>query len=86
MNLENLDVREEESSKYDSMLHIYPTKGMDYSILSDGEKTIVDRVIKKFKNYKAQEIIDYMHEEKAYIETKSGDIIPFSLAKEIRDF
>lgn len=27
-----------------------------------------------------------MHEEKAYIETMTGEIIPFSLAKEIRAF
>ena len=40
----------------------------------------------KFKDYKAKEIIDYMHNEKAYIETKPGEIIPFSLAKEIREF
>ena len=42
-------------------------------------------IILAFKNYKAKEIVDYMHEEKAYIETKPGEIIPFSLAKEIRD-
>ena len=34
----------------------------------------------------AKDIIEYMHKEKAYIETKPGDIIPFSLAKEIREF
>lgn len=43
-------------------------------------------MIVKFKDYKAKEIIDYMHNEKAYIETKPGEIIPFSLAKEIREF
>jgi hypothetical protein len=46
----------------------------------------LDKVIEKFKNYKAKEIVNYMHEEKAYTETLSGDIIPFSLAKEIRAF
>jgi len=86
MNLENLDVREEVSPNYDSMLHVYPRKGMDYSVLSDKERSVLDAVIKKFKNYKAKEIVDYMHEEKAYLETKPGEIIPFSLAKEIRDF
>ena len=86
MNLEKLNVHEEESYNYDSMLHIYPTNGMDYSILSSDEKEIIDKVIKKFKNFKAKDIIDYMHEEKAYIETKPGDIIPFSLSKEIREF
>ena len=86
MNLENLNVQEEVSANYDTMLHIYPTEGMDYSILTDKEKNILDAVIKKFKNYKAQEIVDYMHKEKAYSKTKPGEIIPFSMAKEIRSF
>lgn len=86
MNLEKLNVQEEVSVNYDSMLHIYPTEGMDYSILSNNEKKILDTVIKKFKKSKAQEIVNYMHKEKAYIKTKPGEIIPFSLAKEIREF
>lgn len=86
MNLENLNVHEEVSINYDSMFHIYPTKGMDYSVLSNKDKKVLDAVIKKFKNYKAQEIVDYMHEEKAYRATNPGEIIPFSMAKEIRDF
>lgn len=86
MNLENLNVHEEESYNYDSMLHIYPTQGMDYSVLTTEDKKVLDAVIIKFKNYKAKEIVDYMHEERAYRETSSGDIIPFSIAKDIRDF
>ena len=86
MNLERLNVQEEMSYNHDTMLHIYPTADMDYSILSEDEKAILDKVIMKFKNYKANDIIEYMHEERAYIETKAGDIIPFSLAKKIRAF
>lgn len=86
MNLENLNVQEEMSYNFDTMLHIYPTYDMDYSVLSDEEKAILDRVILKFKDYKAKDIVDYMHDERAYLETKSGEIIPFSLAKEIRAF
>lgn len=86
MNLENLNIKEEMSYNCNTMLHVYPTVGMDYSILSDREKTILDKVIEKFKNYKAKDIVDYMHEEKAYKETNAGEIIPFSLAKEIRCF
>ena len=59
---------------------------MDYSVLSETDKTVLNAVIKKFKNYKAQEIVDYMHEERAYVETNPGEIIPFSIAKEIREF
>lgn len=86
MNLERINVIEEESRNYSSMLHIYPTKGMDYTILTDSDKEVLDEVIRKFKNYDAKQIIDYMHKEKAYLETKSGDNIPFRLAKEIRTF
>ncbi len=68
------------------MIHIYPCKGMDYRVLSDKDKTILDAVIRKFKDYKAQEIVDYMHEENAYQRTNPGEFIPFSMAKEIRDF
>ncbi|MCM1181282.1 MAG: DUF4065 domain-containing protein [Clostridium sp.] len=84
MNLENLNIKEEISYNYDSMLHIYPSEHMDYSILSREEKTVLDTVIRKFKHDKAAEIVNYMHEEKAYTQTSNGDIIPFSLAKEIR--
>ncbi|MCM1540313.1 MAG: DUF4065 domain-containing protein [Blautia sp.] len=86
MNLENLNIQEEVSRNYDSMLHVYPCGDMDYSILSDDEKAVLDQVIVKFRDYKAKEIVDYMHREKAYQDTMAGDIIPFSLAKEIRAF
>lgn len=86
MNLENLNVKEEMSYNYNSMLHVYPSKKADYSILSGEEKDILNAVIEKFKNYKATEIVEYMHREKVYCETSNGDILPFSLAKEIRDF
>lgn len=86
MNLENLNIQEEMSCNYDTMLHVYPTAHMDYSVLSDGEKAVLDKVITKFISYKAKDIVDYMHEEKAYTETSPGEIIPFSLAKEIRIF
>lgn len=85
MNLENINIKEEMSHNYDSMLHVYPSDKADYSILSNEEKSILDTVIKKFKNYKASEIVNYMHEEYAYKQTSNGDIIPFSLAKKIKD-
>lgn len=86
MNLENLNVQEEISCNYDTMLHVYPSANMDYSVLDAKEKAILDKVIAKFMAYKAKDIVDYMHEEKAYTETNPGEIIPFSLAKEIRAF
>lgn len=86
MNLENLNVQEEAGYNYDSMLHVYPSKNADYGILSEDEKDTLDKVILKFKNFKAKDIVDYMHEERAYKETVADEIIQFSLAKEIRPF
>ncbi|MBQ7199948.1 MAG: SocA family protein, partial [Eubacterium sp.] len=86
MALENVDVREEMSRSFDVILHIYPIQGMDYTILSPEEKNVLDKVIDKFKPFSTKEIVEYMHREKAYTDTNPGEIIPFSLASEIRDF
>ena len=86
MNLENVKVQEEMSYNGESKFHVYPVSHMNYSILDEEEKGIIDKVIEKFKNYNTKEIVDYMHNEKAYIETQPGDIIPFSLAKDIKKF
>lgn len=86
MNLENLNVQDEISYNYDTMLHVYPTANIDYSILNNKEKNILDKVIVKFVDFKAKEIVDYMHQEKAYTQTRPGEIIPYSLAKQIRAF
>ena len=82
MNLEKLNIQEEMNYSCDTMLDIYPTANMDYSVLTDREKSILDKVITKFSAYRAKD----MHKEKAYTETRPGEIIPFSLAKEIRKF
>ncbi len=86
MNLHRLNIQEEESYNFDSIFHIYPTAGMDYSVLSDDDISVLDTVIDKFKGFKTREIVEYMHEERAYLDTRQGDIIPFSPAEVIRDF
>lgn len=86
MNLEGLNVKEEISYTCESMFHVYPSSNADYSVLSTEEKAILDQVINKFKDFKAPDIVKYMHEERAYKETANGAIILFTLAKEIRDF
>ncbi len=86
MNLENLNIQEEITASYEPMQHILPKDNIDYSVLSTQDKHILDRIIKKFKNLDTTAIVNYMHKEKAYKETKSGEVIPFSLAKDIREF
>ena len=85
INLENINMQEEEG--YDgTVYHFFPNKNIDTAYLSEEERNTLDQIIDQFKDYTSQEIVIYMHEEKAYTETGSGEIIPFSLAKMIRKF
>lgn len=87
MNLENLNINEEAGVSYDAvMYHVYPSEHVNKTLISAAEKKVLDAVIDKFENFKAQEIVEYMHKEQAYMETNYGEIIPFGLAKEIRAF
>ena len=85
LELENVKVEKEED--YDSTrYHILPNDKIDLSTLNANEMDILDQVINKFRNYSASEMVEYMHKERAYLETKEGQEIPFSLAKEIKPF
>ncbi|MGF7186606.1 putative zinc finger/helix-turn-helix YgiT family protein [Desulfitispora alkaliphila] len=64
---------------------IVPNKQVNVSDFSLEELNILESVATKFKNYRAREIVNYMHEEKAYLETEEYEIIPYSLAKELRE-
>lgn len=49
--------------------------------LTPQETEIIDAVIEKFKTMSTTEIIDYMHQEKAYFETKENYFISFEFAE-----
>lgn len=85
VGLENINVKEEEGYEY-TKYHFLPKTDIDMSCLTKDEISVLNKVVLKFKNYNALDIVQYMHGEKAYIETADGDVIPFSLAKEIRNF
>lgn len=84
LDLENINVNKEEDYE-NTRYHILSNDKLDLSNLHSNEMDILDQVINKFKNFKAKDIVEYMHKERAYIETKDGQIIPFSLAKEIKE-
>jgi putative zinc finger/helix-turn-helix YgiT family protein len=86
MSLENLAVREESTSNYDVLYHVYPNPRVDGSVLSEEDKLVLKQVANKFKGFTAQDIKEYMHRESAYMETKDGEVIPFSMAGKIREF
>ena len=57
---------------------IEPTNTVDRSTFSKEELSVLDLVAEKFKNFRSKQIVDYMHEEKAYLETQDHELIPFS--------
>lgn len=85
LGLENVNIREEEGYEF-TKYHFLPNPHQSMSCLTKEEKDVLDQVAAKFKSYSAQSIVRYMHEESAYMDTEDGAIIPFSLAKDLREF
>ena len=64
---------------------IIPNGEINLSSFSLEELSVLEKVAATFKNYKSREIVDYMHEEKAYTDTEPNQIIPYSLSENIKD-
>ena len=86
LSLEQINVQEETSANYDLLIHFYPFEPIDYSVLSEAEIFILDKIITKFRSYKTKQIVEYMHKESAYKMTDPDEIIPYSLTKGLREF
>lgn len=85
MELNNVNIVEEEGFDY-TKYHFLPNERLNLSKISAEELDILDQVLAKFKKASNNEVVEYMHQEEAYKLTEYGEIIPFSLAKKIRDF
>lgn len=83
--LENVNIEIEENFDY-TKYRFLENENAKPDELTDDEINVLNEVVVKFKDYDAKRIVNYMHKEKAYVETKAGEIIPFSLAKEIKTF
>ena len=62
---------------------IVPKEEINLSSFSLEELSVLEKVATTFKDYKSKEIVDYMHEEKAYTDTVPNQVIPFSLSKKL---
>lgn len=85
VGLENVHVREEDAFEI-TKYHFLVNEKIDESVLSKEERTVLDEVIQKMGSFQSKEIVEYMHQETAYTQTKEKEIIPFHLSKMIRDF
>lgn len=60
-----------------------PTPGFEIKELTQAEIEVLDYIIAKFGNLNTDQIVDRMHDEKAYKCTDSNCIIPFSFAEQL---
>lgn len=60
-----------------------PTSDKTYQALSDDEKQILDVIIQRFGAMSKNELVTFMHKEKAYTETAMKDIISYEYAEEL---
>ena len=79
-------VKIEEELIYDDISYrIKPNDEVNISDFSLEELSVLEVVATTFKNFKSREIIEYMHKEKAYTDTTSNQVIPYSLAKQLNE-
>lgn len=64
--------------------HFLPSATEGYPFLQEEEKAVLDKVIVRLGRMSKDEIVTYMHREKAFIETKQGEIIPFCYADDLQ--
>ena len=81
-----LTLEEEYENPETVKYHILPNDSFDESVFTEDELRILNRVVDKFKYMKVTEIVEYMHQESAYVETQPDELISYELAKEIRAF
>ncbi|MCC8104866.1 MAG: DUF4065 domain-containing protein [Clostridiales bacterium] len=74
---------EEEINGEFSGYHFVPSGNQKYPNLSKEEIDVLDIIIQKFCHMKAKEIVAFMHQERAYLETSEKDMISFEYAKDL---
>jgi putative zinc finger/helix-turn-helix YgiT family protein len=74
----------EELINTDIAYKIVPRQEICLSAFTLNELSVLELVAKTFKDCKTKEIVDYIHEEKAYIETAHQQIISYDLAKQLK--
>lgn len=63
--------------------HFIGTSNNEYTHLSEEDKNVLDKIIEVFKDASKESIVESMHQEAAYIETASNDIIQYKYALQL---
>lgn len=84
---ESIEIEEKENEDMGyTYFQINPLKKPELSIFTPEELKTLESISNKFKNYGNRKISDYMHLEKAYIDTMDNEKIEYHFARELREF
>ncbi len=75
----------EEMVRDEVCYRIRPYRDVNISDFSLEELNVLELVATTFQRYNSKDIIDYMHKEKAYVETMPNQVIPYSLSKQLNE-
>ena len=64
--------------------HFSLDEGASFPALSEGDKDILNAVIKELGKMTKNQIVSFMHKEQAYVETAPGNVIYFNYAKNLQ--
>ncbi len=79
---DNIVVRESYYEKNDSFVYFIESCKSNVEFTNE-QKLVMDKVISEFKGYNTGELVEYMHKEVAYINTKSNELISYAYANKL---
>lgn len=85
LSFTSIKVDEEYNNHY-TAYRITAKEPTNFHSFTSQEIECLQEVFEFFKNKNTNFVVEYMHDEKAYLCTSSDEIIPYSLAGEIREF
>lgn len=83
LDSKNIDIEEIEED--DSTKFLIKNAHVE-SNLSKEEQESIDMVINLFKDFSTKDLVSYMHNEKAYLDTNANEFISYNFAKDIHLF
>ena len=81
IRLPGINVKEVEFNDGGTGYRFSETKSKKYKYLSKSDCQILERVIEKLGSMTREQIVDYMHKEKAFKETKANKPINYNYAR-----
>lgn len=81
LELPSIKVVEELMNEHSVAYRIEPNREINLSSFTMDELEVLNQVASFFKEYNSRQIVDYMHKEKAYLETEPNQVISYDFAK-----